>query len=86
MQAEVTDYMQRPGYKDLVRVTVTVESESQRGILIGKDGSALKKLSTASRENIEGFLGEEHLQAGMQYNCLLYHIHTIMIACVYGVS
>jgi len=58
MQAEVTEYMQRDGHKDLVRVSVVVETESQRGIMIGKDGIALKKLSTASRENIEGFLGE----------------------------
>jgi hypothetical protein len=60
LQAEVTDYIQRPENKDLVRVSVVVESESQRGIMIGKEGTALKKLSTASRQNIEEFLGVPH--------------------------
>lgn len=56
-QAEVTDYVERAEGKDLVRVAVTVESDSQRGIMIGKGGSALKQLSTASRLCIEDFLG-----------------------------
>ena len=58
-QAEVIEYSERPeGTKDLVRVVVTVESESQKAIIIGKGGSALKKLSTESRQGIEEFLGE----------------------------
>ena len=58
-QAEVIEYSERPeGTKDLIRVVVTVESESQKAIIIGKGGSALKKLSTESRKGIEEFLGE----------------------------
>lgn len=52
------DYTERPGAKDLVRVLVSVETESQRGILIGRGGSALKQLSTAARLSIEDFLGQ----------------------------
>lgn len=55
--AEVTEYITRPGAKDLVRVNVYIETESQKAILLGSKGSALKKLSTASRLEIEDFLG-----------------------------
>ena len=34
-----------------------MEKESQKGVLLGAKGSALKRLSTASRVDIEGFLG-----------------------------
>ena len=57
LQAQVTEYVTRPGGKDLVRVNIYVEAESQKGIVIGSKGSALKKLSTASRLAIEEFLG-----------------------------
>lgn len=53
------EYIGRPDGKDLVRVTVTVETESQRAIMIGRGGQALKQLSTTSRRGIEDFLGEE---------------------------
>ena len=58
VQAEVTEYIGRDDGKDLIRVTVTVETESQRGIMIGRGGAALKQLSMASRHGIEDFLGE----------------------------
>lgn len=35
---------------------ITVEKESQKGIIIGKKGVALKKLLTDSRQEIESFL------------------------------
>lgn len=53
----MTEYVTRPDGKDLVRVTVTVETESQRAIVIGKGGAALKQLSMAARHGIEDFLG-----------------------------
>jgi GTP-binding protein Era len=40
-----------------VRVMVYVERESQKGIVIGKGGSALKRVGEISRKKIEGFLG-----------------------------
>jgi GTP-binding protein Era len=36
---------------------VIVEKDGQRGILLGKGGTALKALSTASRAEVEDFLG-----------------------------
>ena len=61
-QAEVTEYIGRSDGKDLIRVTVTVETESQRAIVIGRGGMALKELSTASRHGIEEFLGKTYLK------------------------
>ncbi len=44
--------------KDLVSATVFVEQDSQKGILIGRGGAALKQLGSAARTDIEAFLGE----------------------------
>lgn len=41
-----------------VRAVIYVERKSQKGILIGSGGTALKHLGTRSREKIEAFLGE----------------------------
>ncbi len=41
----------------LGQVSVLVEQDSQRPILLGRKGAALKKLSTDSRLAIEEFLG-----------------------------
>ena len=43
--------------KDYVGVDIIVERESLKGILIGQRGSALKKLATAARFDVERFLG-----------------------------
>jgi len=40
-----------------IRVTLFVESEGQKGILIGKGGEMLKEIGTAARAEIEGLLG-----------------------------
>ena len=40
-----------------IRATIFVETDSQRGILIGKGGSMLKKIGTAAREDLEAFFG-----------------------------
>jgi GTP-binding protein Era len=40
-----------------IRATIFVETDSQRGILIGKGGSMLKKIGTAAREELAGFFG-----------------------------
>lgn len=41
-----------------IRASVILERESQKGILVGKGGAAIKKLGRRSREKIEAFLGE----------------------------
>ena len=43
--------------KDFVGVDIVVERDSQKAILIGAKGSALKRLATAARLDIEAFLG-----------------------------
>ena len=40
-----------------IQVTLYVESKSQKGILIGKGGRAIRALGAASRQKIETFLG-----------------------------
>jgi GTPase len=41
----------------VIRANVYVERSSQKGILIGKGGAALRNLGTSARMKIEGFLG-----------------------------
>jgi len=40
-----------------VRATVFVEQDSQKGILIGKGGTMLKRIGTAARQQLEAFFG-----------------------------
>lgn len=56
---EVTKFSQRDsGIIDL-DVTIYCEKASHKGILIGKNGAMLKKVSSAARREIEGFMGEK---------------------------
>ncbi|EIE25333.1 GTP-binding protein Era [Coccomyxa subellipsoidea C-169] len=54
---QVLDYKERAVGKDLVQVAVYVEHESQKGIMVGRGGSALKAMATAARADIEAFVG-----------------------------
>lgn len=47
--------------KDLLRIraTIYVERDSQKGILIGKGGSSLKKVGTEARMDMEAFFGKK---------------------------
>ncbi|KAI7844987.1 hypothetical protein COHA_001353 [Chlorella ohadii] len=54
---DVVRYRERQKGKDLIEAEVVVDKDRQRGILIGKAGSALKALGAASRAEIEEFLG-----------------------------
>jgi len=42
-----------------IRAVVHVERESQKGIIIGKRGEALKRVGTEARKDIEGFFGKK---------------------------
>ena len=54
----MVDFKDRgPGAKVMIEVHVIVEASSQRGIIIGAGGSALKALGSAARVDIEEFLG-----------------------------
>ncbi|GAA0154899.1 RNA metabolism protein [Lithospermum erythrorhizon] len=55
-QVNVISYKTRPNAKDFIQVEIVVEKNSQKIILIGKEGKALKLLATAARLDIEDFL------------------------------
>lgn len=52
----IEEFKEIEGRKDLIRAEIIVERESQKGIIIGKQGAALKTLGQLSREGIEEFL------------------------------
>ncbi|OFI46699.1 GTPase Era [Floricoccus penangensis] len=59
--AVVTDSMKRDEDtgKMHIMATIVVERASQKGIIIGKGGSMLKKIGTLARKDIEAMLGEK---------------------------
>jgi len=56
-QVNITTYEEREDEKDFIDAEIVVNKESQKGILIGKGGRALKRLGTAARKEIEAFVG-----------------------------
>jgi GTPase len=59
--AVVIDKMERKQDKDVIHVmaTVIVERDSQKGIVIGKQGSMLKEIGKLARIDIENLLGSK---------------------------
>ena len=55
--AVVTDSMKKKGDTYIVNATIIVDRDSKKGIIIGKGGSMLKKIGSASRATIEDLLG-----------------------------
>ncbi|WCJ24959.1 GTPase ERA-like chloroplastic [Euphorbia peplus] len=55
-QVNVVSYKTRPTAKDFIQVEIVVEKNTQKIIVIGKEGKALKLLATAARLDIEDFL------------------------------
>ena len=57
----ITLYMSEGVAKNKVhiRVTIMVERDSQKGIIIGKGGAMLKKIGTMARRDIELMLGDK---------------------------
>lgn len=53
------DFKERGDKKDYILSEIVVERESQKGILIGKQGAAIKKLGLDARKAIEDFLQKE---------------------------
>lgn len=52
-----------------IKVIIMVERDSQKGIIIGHKGSALKKIGTQSREDMEKFFGKKvHLEMFVKVN------------------
>jgi len=53
----VDEFAERPGRKDYIRAVIYVERSTQKAIIIGKNGAALKKAGSIARRKIEEFLG-----------------------------
>ena len=55
---ELTKFSERTGSGILdIDATIYCEKESHKGILIGRGGAMLKKISTLARRDIEAFMG-----------------------------
>ena len=52
----IAEFTEKENRKDLIRAEIVVERESQKGIIIGKKGSAIKRLGETARFDIEKFL------------------------------
>lgn len=55
----INDFKERESKKNYIEAEIVVERESQKGIIIGKQGSAIKRLGEISRKAIEEFLQKE---------------------------
>ncbi len=56
---EVVEFNERSEGKTLIRSDIIVERDSQKGILIGKGGEALKRIGRSARKDIELFIQRE---------------------------
>lgn len=57
-EVEIEEYKEDE-HIDRIRALINVERDSQKGILIGHKGEALKKTASAAREEMEAFLGKK---------------------------
>jgi GTPase len=55
----IADFKEREANKDFISAEIVVERDSQKAIIIGKGGTAIKKLGQVARESIEEFLQKE---------------------------
>jgi GTP-binding protein Era len=56
---EIRAFNEREEGKTHISADIVVERQSQKGILIGKDGESLKRVGQKARREIEAFLGRE---------------------------
>lgn len=56
-QVNVVSFEERENEKDFIDAEIVLESESQKPIVIGKGGTAIKQIGTNARTDIEAFLG-----------------------------
>lgn len=55
-EVQIEDFKERAGGKDYISASIIIERDSQKGILIGKGGQALKKVGEMARKEIEQLL------------------------------
>jgi len=55
----IAEFKERETGKNYINAEIVVERESQKAIIIGKDGAAIKKLGEVARKSIEEFLQRE---------------------------
>ncbi len=53
----IDEFKERPGRKDYILATIYVERDSQKAIMIGAGGKALKRVGSRARREIEAFTG-----------------------------
>lgn len=53
----IEEFTEKKGAKDYIRAVIFVDQLSRKGILIGKNGQALRKVGEQARQDIEKFLG-----------------------------
>jgi len=56
-EVQVAEFKEREGAKDYIEAVIHVEHESQKAILIGRKGAAIRALGEDAREAVEAFLG-----------------------------
>ncbi len=59
IEVVIEEFKEREKGKDYISAAIVVERDSQKPILLGKKGSAIKKLGNAARKSIEDFLMRE---------------------------
>lgn len=52
----IDEFRERSGHKDFIRARIIVERDSQKVILIGKKGQAIRRLGQQARRKVEEFL------------------------------
>lgn len=55
----ISEFKEREDNKDFIEALIVVEKDTQKAIIIGKEGKAIKKLGEAARISIEEFLDRE---------------------------
>ena len=56
---DIVKFTEREANKHFISADIIVERDSQKGILIGKQGQTLKRLGSTARKSIEEFIGHE---------------------------
>lgn len=58
-EVEIAEFKEREDSKDFIEAWIYVEAESQKRILVGKGGQAIRQLGETARTAVEEFLGRE---------------------------